>query len=109
MKFLAFLKWIGVKISDKIFDLNNSFKRGLYRNAGETFFFWFLFTLLASVANLLAMAGLSYMLNARFDVWCVLWLPLASFAHLVYTGISVMYHCFKQERAELFETIKNGR
>jgi len=29
--------------------------------------------------------------------------------YIVYTGFSLMYNAFEAERAELFETIKNGR
>jgi hypothetical protein len=104
-----FIKWIAVKLFSKIADLNDKLRDGLRYDTIETIFFWFLATFLASILNLLAMAGLSVLLDSRMSGWVVIWLPLTMFAHLVYTGISVMYNCFKQERAEIFETIKNSK
>jgi hypothetical protein len=103
-----FIKWIVYNLYSKIVRLNDNLRDGLRYDTGETFFFWCLTTMLVSVINLLVMAGVSALLDVRLSGWFVLWLPLTMFAHLVYTSISVMYRCFKKERAELFETIKNG-
>jgi ABC-type transport system involved in Fe-S cluster assembly fused permease/ATPase subunit len=105
----SFIKWTVAKVFEKIADLNGKLREGLRYEPIETIFFWFLATILVSVINLLIMSGILVLLDTRLSGWFVLWLPLTMFAHLVYTGISVMYKCFKQERAELFETIKNGK
>jgi hypothetical protein len=106
---LSFIKWIVTKVFAKIAHLSEEFREGLQYDTGETIFFWCLFTILASVINMVIVAGILALIETRPSIWVVLWLPLALFIHFVYTGISVMFHCFKQERIELFNTIKNGR
>lgn len=106
---LAFIKWVFVQIGKGLYKQHRHFRRGLEDETGLHIFIWFIITLLSSLAALLVIGAIQYVtgINIPVQVWfthiagCVI--------YLVYNGVSIMYNAFKAERAELFETIKNGR
>lgn len=104
-----FIKWIGVSLFNKLASANGNLREGLEYSTGETLALWFLTAGVSTVANLLLVGLFAVAANTHPSGWAVIWLPIALFVHLVYTAISVMFKCFKQERSELFETIKNGK
>ncbi len=106
---LAFIKWILVNIGQGLLELHSSFKRELKREPVMALVAWFFVSLLTSVAMLFLLGGINHFigLNIPMQVW--LSYMASCVFYLLYTGFSVMYNTFKAERAELFETIKNGR
>ena len=105
----AFVKWIFAKIFEGLHEFHLDFKRDLRRQPGITIFLWFIVSLITSIVALLALCGIDYVLGTQtpVQVWFgYMWLCVA---YLIYTGFNVMYNTFKAERAELFETIKNGK
>ena len=99
-----FIKWIFKKLFEGLAEHNSEFRYTLRNSPWEAVFFWFLFTFL----TMLLLAGVQFV--TKWDVPVQLWFAyIASCVlYLLYTGFSIMYNAFKRERAELFETIKNG-
>lgn len=105
----AFIKWVFVQIGKGLYKQHRHFRRGLEDETGLHIFIWFVLSLLSSLAAMLILVGIQSAtgINIPVQVWftyiagCVV--------YLVYNGVSIMYNAFKAERAELFETIKNGR
>ena len=104
-----FIKWIFRNLFNKISEKNNDFRYTLRNSPWEAIFFWFMFTFLTSILTMLLLAGVQFVTG--WDVPVQVWFTyIASCVfYLLYTGFSIMYNAFKAERAELFETIKNGR
>ena len=103
-----FIKWIFKKLFEGLAEHNSEFRYTLRNSPWEAVFFWFLFTFLTSILTMLMLAGVQFV--TKWDVPVQLWFAyIASCVlYLLYTGFSIMYNAFKRERAELFETIKNG-
>ena len=106
---VPFIKWIIRNIFNRILGMHQDLRYGLKRRAGEAFFFWFIAVVVATIINLMIVACYAVYTKTNPSMWAVMWLPLTMFMHFVYTSFSVMFDQFKAERAELFETIKNGR
>ena len=107
--FLAFIKWIFVKVGEGLVGVHEGFKYELRNNTGMAIFAWFIVSFLTTIATLLILGAIQHF--GRIDVPVEIWfMYIASCVfYLLYTGINIMYNAFKAERAELFETIKNGR
>ncbi len=105
----AFIKWIFKQIGKGILSINQDFRDLLSNQPGLGLFAWFICSLLSSVAMLLLLAGVQYV--TRLDIPVQVWFTYiaACVIYLLYTAFNLMYTAFKAERAELFETIKNGR
>ena len=105
----AFIKWILANMFSRIRETDTEFRYTLQHRPWEAVFFWFIISLLTSVVTLILLAGLQYVTG--FDIPVQIWFGymISCVIYLLYTGFSVMYNAFKAERAELFETIKNGR
>lgn len=106
---VSFIKWIFAKIFEGLLEFHSEFKVDLRRQTGITLFLWFIISLISSLGMMLLLAGLQYVtgLDIPVQIWFgYMWLCVA---YLIYTGFSVMYNTFKAERAELFQTIKNGK
>jgi hypothetical protein len=106
--FLAFFMWVLAKIGEGLHDFHRGFKRDLAREPGVALIAWFFLSLLSSVVMLLVIVAIQHF--GGIDIPVQLWLGyiLACVVYLLYTGINIMYSAFKAERAELFNTIKNG-
>lgn len=106
---LAFIKWILAHIGQRLLGFHKSFKRDLKREPGIAFIAWLLVSLLSTAAMLIILGALEHFTGV--GVFVYLWYAYVSSCvlYLLYSGFSVMYNTFKAERAELFETIKNGR
>lgn len=105
----SFIKWVCASLFKKLALANDDLREALEYNTGEALGLWFVATVLLSIVNLIVVGLIAVIAGTRPSSAFVLWLPLTMFVHLVYTAFSVMFKCFKQERAELFETIKNGK
>ena len=107
--FLAFIKWILANIGQGILGFHKGFKRDLSREPGVAIVAWFFISLLSSLAMLIILGGIQYLgvINIPVQVWFAY--ILGCVFYLLYTGTVVMYNAFKAERAELFNTIKQGR
>ena len=107
--FLAFIKWILANIGQGLFNLHKGFKRDLAREPGIALVAWFFISLLSSLAMLIILGGIQHF--GGIDIPVQVWLMYIAGCvfYLLYTGIVVMYNAFKAERAELFNTIKQGR
>lgn len=107
--FLAFIKWILVKMFRGLIDQHREFKYSLVHETGVTIFLWLVVSFITSIVMMIVLVGFQYVtgVNVPVQVWfgyiagCVF--------YLLYTSIQVMYNAFKAERAQLFETIKNGK
>lgn len=106
---LLFIKWMFTSFFRKLGELSNSLAEELEYNTREALGVWFILSTLASIVNAFLVGLISVALGVRPSAAVALWLPVALVIHLVYTAFLVMFKCFKQERAELFETIKDGK
>lgn len=106
---LPFFKWIFKQASKGIADKNEVFRDCLQYRPWEGIFVWILVSVLSSMAVLLLLGGIQFAIG--IDVPIQLWFAyiLSCFAYMIYTSFSLMYNAFKADRAELFETIKNGK
>ena len=106
---VSFIKWIFEKMFEGLLEFHNGFKKDLRRNTGLAIFLWFIVSLFSTGVALLGLCGIDYVFGTQtpVQVWFgYMWLCVA---YLIYTGFSVMYNTFKDERAELFNTIRNGK
>lgn len=109
MKFIAFIGWIFKNIGRGLVELNDEFRVALRRETGLALFMWFIVSLISSLAVMLLLAGIQHVtgFNIPVQVWfAYMW---ACVIYLIYTSFSLMYKAFNDERAEIFNTIKNGR
>lgn len=67
-----------------------------------------MFAFIATMVELIMVAIFAVVTQTNPSGWWVVGFALILFAHYVVTGVSVMFQCFKQERRELFDTIKNS-
>jgi len=72
-------------------------------------FAWIVSSAISSLLFLIIFGGLSALLEVRIPIQVWFGYMATCLFYLLYTGFSVMYNAFKAERAQLFETIKNGR
>lgn len=105
----AFIKWVMVNIVHLFVNLDRKIKKGLEYDTGETIAFFIIGSLVATLVEMMVVACFAVATGTNPSGWWVVGFGLTLFAYLVYTGVSVMFLCFKRERAELFETIKNGK
>lgn len=109
MKLLSFIKWVFLQIGISIATQNRHFRRTLRDETGLGFFLWIMSTVISTLLIMMAL-GLTVALTGirppaeLLVAWVSMWV-----IYLVYTGFSLMYNAFESERAELFDTIKNGR
>jgi hypothetical protein len=106
---LSFIKWTLVKIGEGLHDFHRGFKRDLAREPGMALVAWFFLSLLSSIVMLLVLGGIQHFIGIDIPVQVWLAYIMGCVIYLLYTGINIMYTAFKAERAELFETIKNGK
>ncbi len=106
---VAFIKWIFVNIGKSLLKQHNRFKDGLEEETPITLFAWLLISIFTSVLFLIVFGGLSVLIGIHLPIEIWFAYMISCVLYLLYTGTSVMYNKFKSERAELFETIKNGR
>ena len=104
----AFIKWIFSKLGESLIESHQSFRRGLRREPGIHVVGWFFFSLLSSILVMLILVGVQYVTGLQIPVQ--LWLSYVAgcVIYLIFTAVNIMYNAFKEERRELFETIKNG-
>ena len=106
---VAFAKWILSKIGKGLLKQHKKYKEMLVEEPLLALFAWFGTSVITSILFLIVVGGLSVLLvlNIPVQVWFAY--MVSCVFYLLYTSFSVMYNTFKAERAELFETIKNGR
>jgi threonine/homoserine/homoserine lactone efflux protein len=109
MKLLYFIKWIFSQIVEGLIHKNQMFRNTMRHETGFAFFIWGATSVGTSLGIMLCLAVFTVATGIHppfiiMGAWMVLCL-----LYLVYTGFSLMYNAFKAERAELFNTIKNGR
>lgn len=103
-----FIKWMFSKIFSKLLDFDNELRYNLRRKPGEAMFFWMILTVVFTLLNFVAMVAMTSMLGWNPGIWIALWLPAAMIAHFIIVSFQIMFKAFKDERAELFNTIKNS-
>lgn len=106
---LAFIKWIFGKVFEGLLDKHKMFRSSLRNETGLALFVWFATAAISTLLIMLSLAIFAVVTKATppFEIlvtWGIMWI-----IYLIYTGFSVMFKSFKEERAQLFETIKNGR
>jgi hypothetical protein len=106
---LAFFKWVVISLFEKLRTAHHNLAYSLEHNTGETLFFWMLMAMVATMVNLLLAGAVVFITDTKLSAGWIFVFALTMLVHLVYTGISVMFKCFKRDRAELFEKIKNGK
>jgi hypothetical protein len=106
---LAFIKWILVKVGEGLFEFHRGFKRDLARETGMALVAWFFISLLSTLFMLIVLSGIQCVTGTNIPVQIWFAYIFGCVFYLLYTGIQIMYNAFKAERAELFETIKNGK
>jgi hypothetical protein len=109
MKLLSFIKWIFVQIGASLSHKNSMFRNTLKYETGYAFFIWCASTAITTIVVLMGLAVFSVLTETRppFEllvIWVTSWV-----LYLIYTGFSLMYTAFEADRAQLFETIKNGK
>lgn len=106
---LAFVKWILAHIGRGLLEFHRGFKKDLKREPGIAFIAWLLASLLSAAAMLLILGALEHFTGVGVFVYIWYAYIAGCVLYLLYSSFSVMYNAFKAERAELFETIKNGK
>jgi hypothetical protein len=106
---LSFISWILAKIGQGLNDFHRGFKRDLTREPGIALIAWFVISLVSSMVLLLVLGGIQYFVGINIPVQVWFAYILGCVIYLLYTSVNLMYNAFKAERAELFETIKNGK
>lgn len=104
-----FFKWVILKIFNSCAEIHNNFRYNIRYNSVETLFFWFIIVMCATLCDLIILASFAALTDTRPHGAWIFALAIAMFVHMICTGFSVMFEAFKQDRAELFETIKNGK
>ena len=98
----AFSIWVVKAFFEKLANLHYEFKKDLNRHTPMAILLWI-------VLSIFWVAGLGFTSVALFG--STLGFTVGSFStilYLVYAIFSNLYTLFKQERKELFETIKNS-
>jgi hypothetical protein len=98
----AFSIWVVKALFEKVADLNYEFKNELRRHGAMSIILWVLLSIFWT-------AGIGFTCIALFDSkvgFTIGW--VSAILYLVYAIFSNLFTLFKQERRELFETIKNS-
>lgn len=106
---LAFIKWIFKKSFEGVIEWNEDFRRLLRNEAPLGIFLWFIISLISTIGVLLLCVGIQFITGLNIPMLTLFVYMGLCVVYLLYTAFSLMYNAFKAERAELFETIKNGR
>lgn len=109
MHLASFLKWIVINLFQSIVERHREFERDLRYRTVETSIFFVLFSIITSLCLFLVIAGVVFAFDMRPSAPILLTPVVMCFTYYVITGVNLMYRTFKQERAELFEKIKNGK
>jgi threonine/homoserine/homoserine lactone efflux protein len=109
MKLLYFIKWIVNQIVEGLINKNQMFRNTMRYETGFAFFIWGATSVGTSLAIMLCLAAftISTGIHPPFVVMGAWW--AGCLLYLIYTGFSLMYNAFEADRAELFNTIKNGK
>jgi len=98
----AFSIWIVKAFFEKLAELNREFRKDLNRHPPMAIMIWV-------VLSIFWIAGLGFTIVALFGSklgFTIGW--VSTILYLVYAIFSNLYTLFKQDRRELFETIKNS-
>ena len=105
--FFSFLRWLVVKAGQGLLGLNRRYRELLEDELGAAIFIWIMLSILVNVVvafivlvTLETPAVMGTVMLTTFAV-CI--------AFLLSHAFSLLFARFKQERRELFDTIRNGQ
>ena len=107
MKFIAFIAWIFRQIGYKLQDANESYRNLMEANLMISLLFTALLTTITMIAAALFATSVLGFGNSAIG-YVGISVILTGVLYFCYTGISLMYEAFNEERKDLFNKIKNS-
>lgn len=104
-----FIGWIFMKATEGIRNTNDGYREFMRDQPWGGIIVGLLLTVVSFIVLSLVTVLIATSYGVRPENWVFMLYLIPQVSYIIYTGVSLMYNAFKAERAELFETIKNGK
>jgi hypothetical protein len=109
MKLIAFARWIFQNAFAGISNVNQGYREFMQDQPWGGIIIGLLLSVVTFLLFALTTIAVCDYNDTKPARWMLVCCILPQITYIVYTGFSLMYEAFCRERAELFETIKNGK